>query len=298
MLNRRVVMLLCALSCSRGPESPVASGDGTASDIGTNSDETATGIPTAGTAPLDTASSGASKPSDTALESSSTTLDLTGTSMDHNVPPQECETWIDTCPDGMKCLPYTSRGPSEFGAFDTQGCFELVAEPAPSGSNCQPLEAESGQASQLDTCEKGTICWFEVCTPLCQGPFGEWTCPEERGCAPLFPLVICLPTCDPFEPDCAVGEICAPTAYYFACALAADSKGLFDPCGSAIECASGLVCVGSEAAVECSEEVSGCCSSLCKIDAPACSGMGQECVSYYPPGTPGYENLGVCRIPS
>ena len=271
----------------------MTSGNGTTQMSG----ETGGKVPTTGIVSLDTESSGNSSVFDTTPDLSGTTLDSMGTSMG-GVPPQECETWIDSCPDDMKCLPYTSVGPNEFGAFDTQGCFKLLPDPAQLGSSCQPLEAWSGQASQLDTCERGAICWFEVCTPLCQGPFGEWACPENLGCAPLFPLVICLPTCDPLESDCADGEICAPTAYYFACASATDSKDLFEPCGSATECAPGLVCVDSDAAAECSNSESGCCSSLCKIDDPMCSGMGQECMSYYPPGTPGYENLGVCKTAS
>lgn len=62
-----------------------------------------------------------------------------------------CETWNDTCPDGMKCIPYFN-GPGQY-AWDSQGCFPIVENPAALGDACVYAAPVDGE---LDTCVKGS----------------------------------------------------------------------------------------------------------------------------------------------
>lgn len=212
--------------------------------------------------------------------------------------PQPCETWNDACPDGMKCMPYATVGFTGLGNLDAQGCFPIPTDPGSIGMTCKPLEALNAEVIQLDTCGKGALCWDGVCVSLCQGEIDSWECPSGLNCAPLLPLAICLPSCDPLSPDCDVGEVCEPASDFFRCSPATSEKGLFEICEVNTDCAQGLVCSPSSWVGECAQNAPGCCNSLCDLQVSNCPGAGQECVQFYTPPQSGYEDLGVCMVPT
>lgn len=205
--------------------------------------------------------------------------------------PEECKTWDDQCGDGEKCLPYVS---DNGGTQNAMGCFPVVTQPDETGAPCQPLVFFSGMTHSLDTCERGDFCWIEVCRPLCQGAPDSWVCPQGFGCLELLALAVCEPLCDPLEPDCAQGEVCAPGPLYFRCVPGTGDGQLFETCSDG-DCAPGLYCAPHWTAVECD---SNCCNSLCELDSGQCPGVGQQCLQFYPPSAPPeYDNLGACIVP-
>ena len=119
-------------------------------------------------------------------------------------------------------------------------------------------------------------------------------------------LPICLPGCDPLAQDCEGSNLCIPSTSDdgFVCVL--DASGGMSPYGTpcmyANACNPGLMCIVSEAVPEpdCAS-ASYCCSPICDTDATnSCPGTGQECESLYEEGMapPGYENIGVCAVPT
>jgi hypothetical protein len=177
------------------------------------------------------------------------------------------------------------------------GCFPLVGNPGLVGASCEPLDALNGMASQLDSCGRGAICWSGFCNPYCQGMVDVLICPSNFGCAGFTPFFVCIASCDPLEPNCLSGEICAPSPSFFQCVPASDNKMLFEPCAGAGECGQGLVCSSPERIQGCPPESQGCCNSLCDLDNPVCQGEGQTCEPFYAMPSPEYEKLGVCTLP-
>jgi hypothetical protein len=61
-----------------------------------------------------------------------------------------------------------------------------------------------------------------------------------------------------------------------------------------------LACIEPEGVPEaqCNSEAGGCCSPMCSIAAgDTCPGSGQSCEPFFDPQPPGYEDVGVCRLP-
>jgi hypothetical protein len=133
-------------------------------------------------------------------------------------------------------------------------------------------------------------------------------CPPGQKCTPYSSdglLGVCRPVCAPLGDDCAPDELCLPNASdpeAFVCVP--DGSGLedqqFAPCEIHDTCATGLVCLDPDLAVECDQMAQGCCLQLCDVFAPDCTGMGAECVPWYDMGMapPEYEDVGVCRLPA
>jgi hypothetical protein len=231
-----------------------------------------------------------------ATSGASSGISGTGTSGSHTTGGNEilpCESWNDECPDGMKCIPYLD-GPG-MSAWTAQGCFPIVKDPGALGEACvypAPFEGV------LDTCDKGLVCFSNICMPLCGGEPTKFICPDTFACATVNNpnLVVCLPTCDPRKPCESADDVCRRSYNIFQCGRSNGSSPPFVSCVYHNECASGF-CAPSSSAVECQGSDT-CCAALCNTDAPQCPGAGQTCqpLSYLPDGVAEYQNLGSCTL--
>jgi hypothetical protein len=110
---------------------------------------------------------------------------------------------------------------------------------------------------------------------------------------------LCHDNCDPAAPVCPAGEICqygGPLRFY--CWPSADDYPIFGDCPQWYACGHGRHCVDRDDAVECADNVDGCCLPYCDITAAnTCPGSGQECVAFFSNPPPGLEHVGLCRLP-
>ncbi|MBZ5708371.1 hypothetical protein [Nannocystis pusilla] len=219
---------------------------------------------------------------------------------------KECDPWVQDCPSGQKCMPYSGDG--DF-SWESLKCVEVVSEPDGLYEQCTVVG--SGVSGE-DSCDVGMICWDVVdgvggCVGQCTGS------PDAPGCVdPLASchvagdgvLTLCLPMCSPLLQDCPGGDDCVPNpqdSSRFLCVFEGEEQGqVFDPCQFVDECAKGLFCQSPGSAVECDLQASGCCLPFCDTSlANACPGQGQECLPWYEDGEapPGFENVGTCGLP-
>lgn len=206
-------------------------------------------------------------------------------------------------------MPYASdMGP----VLDSVKCVAVDGAPNKVGESCTVV---GGPTSGVDSCDAKSMCWGVdpktlqgECYPFCAGKSPNFDCgvdPRECFVADDELLLLCMPTCHPYTKKCPPGKVCAPhlnETFKFGCFP--DASGLegqeFDPCYAFNGCDPGLVCVPSESAAECDQNVSTCCVTYCKLSlAGPCTGVNQECLPWYEMGNapPGYDDLGVCKIP-
>ena len=141
------------------------------------------------------------------------------------------------------------------------------------------------------------------CVPLCTGSPEDQQCPEDRLCTVANDgiLHLCLPSCDPLDPQCDEGEGCFPIDGGHVCSP--DPGGGVGP-GSSCEdiaiCPAGLMCIAGDFYPGC--ESLGCCSPLCDPSTPegeaVCDAADPalECTPLFEPGE-GPEDQGVCGLP-
>jgi hypothetical protein len=271
-----------------------STGGSTAAQISDAGDTGATGGPTS-TAAFDSSS--------TAGEESTGTTALGSTT--EPAPPQECSPWLEDCPDGQKCAAYGAEGDVSWSAYK---CVPIAPRPAQLDEPCTVADhALSGE----DSCDEHLMCWKTdaelngVCVPMCTGSADEPSCADEDDFCAISDdgvLLLCLPTCDPFQQDCAAGEACIPHPGrdVFACVpdLGGDEGQLFDPCEFANWCDPGLACIPSELASECDPGAAGCCLPFCDTSQPDnCPGVGQVCKQAFEDPPPKYEHAGICALP-
>ncbi|MDC0667543.1 hypothetical protein [Nannocystis radixulma] len=218
---------------------------------------------------------------------------------------QACDPWLDDCPEGEKCTAY---GTEDFG-WNNYKCVPIAPQPGQAGDPCT---IEDKANSGIDSCDIHLTCWppdeqlMGHCVPNCHGTPEDPTCEDPDAFCAISDdsvLLLCLPTCDPLENDCAEGDVCVPHHQdLFACVpdLSGDDGQLFDPCEYANVCDPGLACVPTEvAASECAAGSYGCCVPFCDTTQPnTCPGVGQECVQALADPPPKYENAGICVLPS
>jgi hypothetical protein len=218
----------------------------------------------------------------------------------------ECDIWLQDCPDGQKCMPWANDGG---GSWNATTCSPVDAMPGQSGDECT---VEGSAVSGVDSCDKGLLCWYVdennigSCLDMCTGSAENAMCPSGSVCDITNDgvLILCLPTCDPLLTDCPDSQICffSAQANDFICDFdASGEEGQYgDPCEYINVCDPGLFCANPDAVPNC--QAGGCCSEYCDLTEPnTCSGAdgGQECVPWFesdPP--PGLENVGACAIPA
>ncbi|MFZ6184349.1 hypothetical protein [Nannocystis pusilla] len=253
---------------------------------------------------------------DPVVTSTSTGFDPSSTSSDTAgfiMPPdggsigEECDQWVQDCPEGQKCNAYSGDGDS---AWESLKCVDVGPDP---DGLYEPCEVFGSAVSGEDSCDVGLMCWDVVdgegtCVAYCTGS------PDQPGCADPDAscvlnsegvITLCLPNCDPLQQDCPGDDVCIPNPVdpgAFLCVFDASGEEgqVFDPCEYVNTCDPGLYCVQPELAGECDPQAIGCCLPFCDTSlANTCPGQGQECLSWWgeDPPEPGLEKLGLCGLP-
>jgi hypothetical protein len=224
----------------------------------------------------------------------------------------ECDPYVQDCPEGEKCNAWADDGGSSWNAL---GCFPIDDNPDQIGDPCT---VEGSGVSGIDSCDIGLMCWdvdpetnMGTCISLCQGSPDDPTCPDPLTICIIANdgvLNLCLPMCDPLVQDCGLGEACYPISDGFVCApdASGDDLGAYgDPCEYINACDPFNACVNPDTVPGCAG-AAGCCSPFCDVTDPtssmSCPGFagGQECIAWFEEGLapPGFEDVGVCAIPS
>lgn len=228
-----------------------------------------------------------------------------------DLPGEACDIWLETCPEGQKCMPVSTI---EVGTPDAHRCRPLVPEPDGLYDACTVLGV---MFSGLDTCDKHMICMdgdgdgTGICGGMCIGDdaFGEADCLDPRARCWVYEggiFNLCHPFCDPLLLECEPGETCSATAdpAVFICVPDESGEGgwLFSPCESVTECKPGLYCAEAAFASECATPgATGCCLPFCDLTKPeVCPGNGLECLptfmDEYVPPPPELSHVGLCRL--
>ena len=208
-----------------------------------------------------------------------------------------CDTFIQDCPAGEKCMFWANDGGSSWNATR---CSAVAVDPGAVGDPCT---VEGSGVSGIDDCERGAMCWYVdpetnegTCValptgsdqrPLCADPFDTPVLSSSLG--------LCLAACRPLQDDCPAGQGCYPTGDSFTCAPVAAAEGgnAGEPCEFINGCSSGLACISSDAVPGCAGP--GCCSPYCDTSRPVCpDGLTCEPWSEETTLLPGGENLGIC----
>lgn len=215
-----------------------------------------------------------------------------------------CNPYTQECPLGMKCNVYSTTG---VGLADDVKCVEVVAEPDQVGEACVNFD---GEYSGKDSCEKGSVCFETMCTPLCTGSSIEPICEAPHTFCYMLSeeVAFCRTPCSPFTSnECEGGFVCdvdPDDPGGFVCGPDLPDGGLFEGCipGVPGACDATLTCLTPAAGGECDPNLSGCCLPYCLIDAQnICPGEGQVCVPFFADpeveAAPGLWTLGICTLP-
>lgn len=213
-----------------------------------------------------------------------------------------CDSFMQDCPDGEKCVPYASNG----GSWDANKCVPVMGDQAV-GEPCSYAGAEEG----TDDCDATSMCWdvmdidgelVGTCTPFCQGSADMPECPEGSTCNLTGDGVVtlCFSNCDPLLQDCNEGLACYWANNDFNCIFTTQDIPPGEPCGFLNDCVAGNICL--DAAVLPSCNGSACCSPFCNLELPdqTCDVLpGTTCVPFFEQDTapPGDEDVGVCIVP-
>jgi hypothetical protein len=231
---------------------------------------------------------------------------------DLGIPAYECDLFLQDCPAGEKCALWADDGGSTLNA---SRCVPAVDDPAGVSETCHVLDSPY---SGMDDCELGVTCWYVdpetlegECVPLCIGSESNPSCQDpDRYClaGPGLPTV-CLQSCSPVAQDCSEGHGCYFVVEDWACAPdASGNMGAHgDPCAFVNACDPGLICfdAGAVPSGGACQGAKDCCTEICDLGDPAgdtqCAGAGggQVCRPWYDEAAPpGYEDVGVCTLPS
>lgn len=223
-------------------------------------------------------------------------------------PEDDCDPFAQECAAGHKC---TWWSPDGSGALNGTRCVPMVDDPVEPGAPCT---AELPLGSGLDDCALAALCWDVdsrtgqgTCVPLCTGDWSNPYCEDPETACEIAGdgLSICLPSCDPLlQDECPEGQACYHAGQHFRCGFDASGKnGAYgDPCDFHGQCDPGLTCDWRPSVPACDPgSGTGCCTELCDLEDPQCSDaeLGVTCVPWFEAPVPlGYENLGVCVLPS
>ncbi len=291
-MRRRMPYLLLAAACGTTPVAGAESSSGQPTPVGS----TTTDATTSTTASLSTGSSSATAADETA-----------GVAFianpDGGLVHIECSHFEQDCPRGEKCSAWANDGGN---AWNATHCVPIDANPDGIGDPCS---VEVAPLSGVDSCERGSTCWFigvDVngegagrCVANCSGSLSAPTCEDPNSdCVLTRALALCIPNCNPVVPNpCGAGQGCYPLDNRFECQPDASGKtgGAFEDCEFTNACNPGLACIGSDVVGLCDSGVDDCCTPWCDTTAPTCPG-GTQCVPYFERGStpPGYEDIGIC----
>lgn len=296
-----------------------SSGEGGSTSItaGSASDGSASdGSASAGTDDSDSTSASGSASDSTSGTSGGTDGGGTGgtpflSEPDGGGPMNECDVWMQDCPDDEKCMPWAATG----GNFwDGLKCTPVDPNPKQPGDECT---AEGNGLSGIDDCALGSMCWnvsgetgTGICVELCGGAPASPTCSDPSAqCSVAHDgvLPLCLTACDPVVQDCPVeADSCVLTADGgFKCEpnQAGTGGSYGEPCEFTNVCQEGLFCLSGSVIAGCNDPF--CCTAFCDVTDPLatdnCPGkdLGDECIPWYEAGQapPGMEHVGFCGLP-
>ena len=214
-----------------------------------------------------------------------------------------CATLFQDCQPGLKCVPYwfaddIGGPPSDYKCVAVQG------DRTP-GEWCTLDDFETA----TDDCDGESFCWTWAsdsfagrCQPFCSGGFQYAECFDDWTCAlPDDDPPMCVQGCLPLADDCPEGTACLWTVEYeYTCTPEGAALEPGEPCTLFNDCAAGMLCVESEALVDCTGET--CCAQHCALsegDAP-CQAIdpSYQCVSAHEQAPPGAEDMGICKLAS
>lgn len=212
---------------------------------------------------------------------------------------EDCDPFLQDCPDGEKCNPWANDGGT---AWNADGCFPVDENPGGVGDACL---VEGSGTSGIDNCGIGSMCWNVdaenngTCVNLCTGSPEEPLCDDAAtACAILNDgvLPVCLPVCDPLLQDCDDGEGCYSVNDAFFCFPdgSGDAGLALDSCDYVATCDPGLACIEGDLVGGCDSV--GCCTPYCDLTVPASCGGDSTCMPFFPEGQApaGLENVGYC----
>jgi len=217
-------------------------------------------------------------------------------------PTPGCDPWMQDCPEGEKCVAYSSTNTD---IPDANECVPVIGD-------LQPGEPCTFQGWQIasDDCGVDSFCAptgegpeSGVCAPFCTGSPDDPICEDGSSCVYAYEssLNLCMPDCDPLLQDCEDAEICVwNTSDAFVCmAPLVEPQAVGEPCGIFNDCTAGSGCVDAELVVDC--EGAACCTSYCDLAVVDICGPGLECVAFLDPDDPEpqppFDSLGVCLAP-
>lgn len=272
---------------------PVVTGTGAATGTSTTATATSDAPTTTLTTTVDT-TTGAATCEEPCTGDRTSFVDESGVD-----PDDDCNQFLQDCPEGQKCTPVDRSGSMR---FDDIICVPVMGDKLPG-------EACTAETLGFDDCQKGATCWpvdadnHGVCAPLCVWNEDSRTCSDpQQECAEVDSglLYVCVDPCQPLIQDCPNGGLCLPVPWTYSC-FAPDpgvAGAVFEPCDGLLECAAGLVCAGSTVASECDQGLIGCCTPMCSIaEAGAgCPGADQQCHPVYEPQPAGFEDVGYCGV--
>jgi hypothetical protein len=214
-------------------------------------------------------------------------------------PLEECDAWLQDCPEGEKCSAYAADGESAWNALR---CVPVDGDAKPG----EPCLAYENPLTGLDSCELGAMCWSVdeetlegVCVGLCDGSPDESTCAEPGTSCKVSNggvLNLCLDDCHPLAKECDEGDACVFVEDSFSC-TPGGIDGIGEPCNGAT-CTDGQSCFPAPYLPEC--QSGSCCTPYCDVtaDDPCPDLEGSTCVSFFMDEPPeGLENVGSCVFP-
>ena len=273
-------------------------------------DESTSSADTSGEPSSTSESSSTSDTSSTSDDDTSTSTDASTTSTDTehvfiveiDYPNESCYPFAQDCPEGDKCVPYSTYG----GNWDNNKCVPVMGEQA-TGEPCH----YGGTTDATDDCDATSFCWdvLEVdgeligtCHAFCTGTPDAPSCPDGSQCriSGDSTIAVCIPNCDPLVQDCNPGTACYWANDAFSCITTSQDLPTGSPCGFINDCAAGHICVDAGALPDCMGAA--CCTPFCNLElGPGeCDVLpGTECVPFWHPdmAEPGYEYVGVCVLP-
>lgn len=219
----------------------------------------------------------------------------------------ECDIFEQDCPEGQKCNAWSSDGDN---SWDSTKCVPIDPNPDPVFAPCT---VEGFGASGVDSCVKGAMC-FGVDEETLQGTCVELcTCSPENPICNLTPatcliandgvLALCLPSCDPLNPNACPGDqVCISNpqdpAVFICITDASGGEGqVFDPCEFANACDPTLLCANPALLPGCNQDAAGCCVPFCDLSAIDCP-PGADCLPWFEEGQAPkcFEDIGVCGV--
>lgn len=271
----------------------------------------ACGPPQAGLGPSDDESGNSGTQESTSTDGETSTQATTDTTDDPPtfLPNQDedmwtkyaCDSVLQDCPAGEKCVPYGSSG----GSWDALKCVPVMGDQAP-GEPC----TWNGIIEGTDDCDETSACWdvmdvdgelIGTCFAFCSGNPRDPECSAGSECGYLgqSSIAFCFSQCDPLAQDCGNGLGCFWANGAFQCVFTTQDIPAGEPCGFINDCAAGLGCVTAELFPACAGAA--CCSPFCDINVGdlQCESLpGTNCVSFFEEGMalPGYEDVGVCTV--